>query len=126
MIIAIRKLGLTIRSIENHLKKWKHPISRSCCIGSIIRRIEIENSIENYRHSCGRKQSLGKDTKQKMIEVVLENREITASYILREKELNHNNVSVRTIERMLNNEELKARRPVKCHKISEVNKVKRV
>lgn len=61
-----------------------------------------------------------------MIDAVLNDRKLTASNLERNIQINHNNVSVKTIGRMLTAEGLIARKPHSIHEISEENKIKRL
>ena len=56
-----------------------------------------------------------------MIEEVKRDPEITAEDLYRDKEINHNNISSRSIRRFLNESDMVARRMLKTHFISEKN-----
>ena len=60
-----------------------------------------------------------------MIASIEENRKLTAADLHRDKEINHNNVSERTIQRCLNSEGYLARIARKKFGISEKNRKKR-
>lgn len=61
-----------------------------------------------------------------MIEEVKMDPEVNAEDIFRNKEINHNNVSSRTIRRYLDDNDFVARRMLNTHFISDNNKEKRV
>jgi hypothetical protein len=65
-------------------------------------KIFYEEMISINRQNCGRERLIGTATKKKMIKTVLGSRLFTAEDLYNDENINHNNVSVYTVCRMLN------------------------
>ena len=87
---------------------------------------KIKTGIIKRKRGSGRKRAIGTETKTKMISTVDQNRRITAKDLFRNTEINHNNVSKTTIQRMLNAEGFRARIAQRKYAISKKNKKKRL
>ena len=78
-------------------------------MNNIITLYESQNSC-TPKKSSGRPSKIGEETGQKMIEEVKMDPEITAEDLYRDKQINHNNASSRTIRRFLDDHDMVARR----------------
>jgi hypothetical protein len=83
--------------------------------------------IGSLRLYSGRERVIGCATKKKMVNAVLKNRWTTAEELFHNENINHNNVSVATIKRALEEEGLGAYHPLLIIPlVSEKNKRERV
>ena len=78
-------------------------------INEWIAKFKEENNIDIDREgNCGRKHVIGLETGKKIATEMEENRDLTAKDIQRDNNLNHNQVSVQTINRYLEDIEILA------------------
>ena len=85
----------------------------------MYKRFNEGGHFNNKRKNCGRHKKVGNKTKDKMITIILDNRNNTASDLYNDK-VNHNKANVRTIQMMLKEEGIFTR-PFKVHEISKKN-----
>ncbi len=87
---------------------------------NIINQYKLEDSC-TPKKSSGRPSVIGNETGKKMIEEIKMDCETTAADLARNTKINHNNVSVSTIKRFLNDNDIVARRMIRTNFISEKN-----
>ena len=125
--IALYHQKFSSRHISSILKKFLEIEVGKSTLNRWISKYEQEGTLEPQRNNnCGRKQVIGEQTASKMVQEIEKNRDLTAVDLFHDNLLNHNNVSLRSIQRMLNEEGLYARLKCKVPFISDKNQEKRV
>ncbi|KAL4505508.1 hypothetical protein ABPG72_002570 [Tetrahymena utriculariae] len=116
--------GLSQDSIAKEISELGYSIHQTT-VSNILKRLK-EGNWQSNRSNGGRKKSIGNATKRKMLIEVEKNRFLGGAAISRDTTLNPNNVSARTINKMLKEEGYIARKQKKIFSISSQNIEKRL